>query len=70
MHPSVVSIIVGLIFVIIAILTDIVMIGILGYSSHSLSITSQYILTFMTVFLFTMTIEYTGMNDLACSGNH
>ena len=70
MHPLEVSVIAGLIFVIIAILVDCVMINTLGFKSSELTSLNQYILTFMTAFIFSLLIEYTELNDLVCSGNH
>lgn len=70
MHPLEVSIIVGILFVILTFLIDFSLYNVLGYKCCELSVTSQYMVTFLTVFLFSMTIEYTELNDLVCSGNH
>lgn len=69
MHPIIVSVIVGLIFVIYAIMVDNIF-NIYDCKVCDLSQTTQYLITFLMIFAFNMIIEYTELNDLICSGNH
>lgn len=70
MHAIIVSLIVGILFLIITILIDQFLYLYGGFTAGDLSLCNQYIITFFTVFLFSLTIEYSGLNNLVCSGNH
>lgn len=69
MHPIIVSVIVGLIFVIYSIIVDNIF-GLYDCKICDMSQSTQYLITFLMIFAFNMIIEYTELNDLICSGNH
>lgn len=70
MHAIEVSIITAVIFLIITIIIDHVMYSSYGYMACDLPLYGQYAITFFTVFLFSLAVEYTELNNLVCSGNH